>query len=474
MDFARRIVSGKKARFTDASLNLDLDLVQLTDRIILMGYPATGSASLYRNQRKDVLKFLANFIPNSDYMIMNLCPRYENEYDADEFPGLVRRSPWPDHYPPPLSLLPVMVNRIHQFMDQSEDNVLIIHCKAGKGRSGTCALSYLLSQPGLPSAPAIPGSEAIDPRPVTPQREKPMTTQDKLDFLFDFHTSRRMAPGTSSRGVSISSQRRWLRYWARILDGDDPRASLLAREPTSIRTARLVQIRVLLKDDSAGWSRKLFGDHTSIQVYRYKDSIATSLRERELALKQDNKDEFDDKNWDDESEMIVRVANFKELSDNNSTAPLSANPSGAATPNTVPTTPIVGHAPSSLDEELSRAKAEAKCRTLSCSAIYRRPCTTDDVQALSKDHAKASAREQQGLEVDIDREVEFKLLLGKSGSAHGALPAMAALGIIWIVPSFEGVKASSEGQQRTVTVPASEIDFLKPQAHILAVELDFV
>lgn len=73
MDGIRRIVSGKKARFTDGEL--DLDLVQLTDRVILMGYPAsgeyirdehssvfdssiwsnaaasTGLAALYRNQR---------------------------------------------------------------------------------------------------------------------------------------------------------------------------------------------------------------------------------------------------------------------------------------------------------------------------------------------------------------------------------------------------------------------------------------
>ncbi|KAK4046356.1 Telomerase protein component 1 [Microbotryomycetes sp. JL201] len=472
MDFARHIVSGRKARFMDASLGLDLDLVQLTDRIILMGYPATGISAMYRNQRKDVLRFLDHFVPDSNYMIMNLCPRYENTYDSNEFPGLVRRSPWPDHYPPPLSLLPIMVNRIRQFMDQSSANVLIIHCKvhAGKGRSGTCALSYLLTQPGLPSAPALPGSEAIDPRPVTPtQLDEPASKQAKLESLFDFHTSRRMAPGTTSRGVSIASQRRWLRYWARMLDGEDPRANTKdgVDQP---RTSKLIQIRILLKEDSASWTRKLLGDHISVQVYRYKDSIATRLQLRELAVQQGSQDQFDDNKWDDEDEMIVRVADFKELSVNK-TAPPSANPSGAATPNTLPTTPVTSAPHVSLDDELEKAKAQAKCRQLSCSAVYRQPSRVDS-EPLSKDQAKLFAREQDGLEVDIDREIELKLLLGKSGSTHAALPAMAAVGIIWIVPSFEGIGPSGQ-ERRVVTVPANEIDFLKPQAHILAVELEF-
>lgn len=33
-----------------------------------------------------------------------------------------------------------------------------------------------------------------------------------------------MAPGAKSYGVSIASQRRLLGYWARLLDGEDPRS----------------------------------------------------------------------------------------------------------------------------------------------------------------------------------------------------------------------------------------------------------
>ncbi|KAK4052586.1 Telomerase protein component 1 [Microbotryomycetes sp. JL221] len=409
MDFARRIVSGNKARYTSNELDLDLDLVYLTDRIVLMGYPATGLASTYRNQRKDVLKLLEH--QSSDYMILNLCPRYEAKYDASEFKGKVRRCPWPDHHPPPLSMFPIILNRIQPFMNARDDNMLFIHCKAGKGRSGTCAISYLLAQPGLPAAPSVPGTgsepsvKAIDARPVPPKDDANLTLQQKLDHLFEFHTSRRMAPGTKSKGVM-----------------------------------------------------------------RYKDSYATALRERELRLAERGSDKFDDDQWEDEAQdLIVRVADFKELSETG-TAPTSQTPSGATTPYTASSTPVTAVAPT-LDQELAEADVRGEPHVLSCHAIYRPPSRCN-VVAHTKDEAKAQAQNMTGLLLDADREVEFKLLLGKSGSKHGALPAMAALGIIWIVPAFERAK-NSVTSNHTVRIEACEIDFLKPQANIKAVELDF-
>jgi hypothetical protein len=36
-----------------------------------------------------------------------------------------------------------------------------------------------------------------------------------------------MSPGAKRYGVSIASQRRWLGYWCRLLQGEDPRDSTL-------------------------------------------------------------------------------------------------------------------------------------------------------------------------------------------------------------------------------------------------------
>ena len=64
-------MSGKKARTVDKELGapthpspgahlsgVDLDLAVITDQIIIMGWPASGIAALYRNRRSDVRRWL--------------------------------------------------------------------------------------------------------------------------------------------------------------------------------------------------------------------------------------------------------------------------------------------------------------------------------------------------------------------------------------------------------------------------------
>ena len=149
---ARRIVSGQKARFQDPLLHLDLDLTYVTDHIIIMGFPASGVQSLYRNKRSDVRRFLDKRHDNL-YRVYNFCPVTENSYDADEFYGRVSRFPFPDHHVPPLSLIPLFVADITEYLESDPDATAVIHCKAGKGRSGTMTCCYLVSLPYLPTAP---------------------------------------------------------------------------------------------------------------------------------------------------------------------------------------------------------------------------------------------------------------------------------------------------------------------------------
>ncbi|SPC62765.1 related to Phosphatidylinositol-3,4,5-trisphosphate 3-phosphatase PTEN [Ustilago sp. UG-2017b] len=149
---ARRIVSGQKARFKDPLLDLDLDLTYVTDHIIIMGFPASGLQSLYRNKRSDVRRFLDKRHDDL-YRVYNFCPVTENSYDADEFYGRVSRFPFPDHHVPPLSLIPLFVADITDYLESDPDATAVIHCKAGKGRSGTMTCCYLVSLPYLPTAP---------------------------------------------------------------------------------------------------------------------------------------------------------------------------------------------------------------------------------------------------------------------------------------------------------------------------------
>ncbi|KAL1660126.1 hypothetical protein GGF50DRAFT_63836 [Schizophyllum commune] len=153
-DYVRRLVSGNKARFKDKKLDVELDLVYLTDQVIIMGYPASGVEGWYRNPREDVKKFLEHR-HGKNYWIFNFCPLRENSYDASYFDNRVSRFPFPDHHAPPLAILPLVAREIRAWLDGSKERVAVLHCKAGKGRSGTMACAYLLTLQKEISAPEL-------------------------------------------------------------------------------------------------------------------------------------------------------------------------------------------------------------------------------------------------------------------------------------------------------------------------------
>lgn len=149
-------------------------------------------------------------------------------YPDEAVYGRIRHYPWPDHHPPPFRMVPMIVASMRNWLHGEDDKavdagtghdnkkttgegaddnnkslgdkvkaalgsepkkrVVVVHCKAGKGRSGTMACSYLISQCGW-------------------------TAEDALARF----TARRMRPKFGA-GVSIPSQLRWVSYvdrWTR-------------------------------------------------------------------------------------------------------------------------------------------------------------------------------------------------------------------------------------------------------------------
>lgn len=68
----------------------------------------------------------------------------ESHYDYTKFEGKVKFFGWLDHHAPPLTLLYEIVLDMDQFLSENENNVAAVHCKAGKGRTGTVICAYLL------------------------------------------------------------------------------------------------------------------------------------------------------------------------------------------------------------------------------------------------------------------------------------------------------------------------------------------
>ncbi|KAF9457558.1 phosphatases II [Collybia nuda] len=313
-NYIRRLVSGDKARFKDGKLNMELDLIYLTDQVIIMGYPATGIEGLYRNRREDTKRFLEHR-HGKNYWIFNFCPIRENSYDPSFFDGRVSRYPYPDHHAPPLAVMPLLAREMRAWLSGSPDRVAVLHCKAGKGRSGTMACTYLLTLNDTPSPPRLERSysikqwakiraddamdivpddvdehsttevplttisdfpeeshnildnpdltgtpEVLSPAPTIPVPGKSLTSS--LKDVLDLHTSRRMkapsSPGKKlKQGVSIPSQRRWLHYWALILAHEAPsyfweipRSPGSSNDKAGRPKVRLTEIKLQMRESS--------------------------------------------------------------------------------------------------------------------------------------------------------------------------------------------------------------------------------
>lgn len=193
----------------------DLDLAIITDNIIVMSLPTiTFPETMYRNNLSHVKKFLSQHSGNN-YKVFDF--RAEGAgYPDSAFDFRVSHFPFVDHHPPPFNLLILIVDAIHAHLSSSsshntskgdergeesssssvvaprndsekESATAVVHCKAGKGRSGLSICSYLVTYEDW--------------------------SEQYARALF---TRKRMRPGFGE-GVSMPSQRRYLRYmqtWA--------------------------------------------------------------------------------------------------------------------------------------------------------------------------------------------------------------------------------------------------------------------
>jgi phosphatidylinositol-3,4,5-trisphosphate 3-phosphatase/dual-specificity protein phosphatase PTEN len=198
----RAKVSKKKRRFRED--HFDLDMTYIGDRIIAMGYPAQGVESLYRNPFEDVRQFLEEK-HHGHYIVYNLCT--ERSYDSELFDGRVLKFPFSDHNPPRFDMIREFCVHASNWLKQKTDNVIVVHCKAGKGRTGVMICALLLYCSRYTSA----------------------------DECMQFYGEKRTLNG---KGVTIPSQRRFVRYFERFLKEGRPRD--MPFQPNSCKLNKLV------------------------------------------------------------------------------------------------------------------------------------------------------------------------------------------------------------------------------------------
>jgi phosphatidylinositol-3,4,5-trisphosphate 3-phosphatase/dual-specificity protein phosphatase PTEN len=148
-----------------------------------MGFPADNVEGVYRNPLISVKKFFDRYHPGC-YRLYNLCS--EREYDPIKFDNRVARFPFDDHNPPTLKLIVDFCEDVQKFLGEDEKNVVAVHCKAGKGRTGVMICCWLLHNKAHPDS----------------------------DSALKFYGDKRTKNG---KGVTIPSQRRYITYYQTIL-----------------------------------------------------------------------------------------------------------------------------------------------------------------------------------------------------------------------------------------------------------------
>ena len=146
----KHLVSKKKLRFIQDGF--DLDLSYITPRIIAMGWPSTGKESYYRNSATQVKAFIERYHAGH-LKVYNLCK--ERAYPASLL-GLpeaqLEQHGFYDHNAPPLALLRPFCISASRWLEADPLNVIAVHCKAGKGRTGMMISALLLHSGEAPTA----------------------------------------------------------------------------------------------------------------------------------------------------------------------------------------------------------------------------------------------------------------------------------------------------------------------------------
>ena len=153
-----------------------------TSVIATSGPSSSYPQRVYRNPTDALVQFL-DLKYGTNWAIWQFRAEGTGYPDEDVY-GRIHHLPWPDHHPPPFALIPPIVASMRNWLHGGKkgSRVVVVHCKAGKGRSGTVACSYLVS-------------------------EREWKAEDAMRRF----TERRMRVGFGP-GVSVQSQIRWIGY----------------------------------------------------------------------------------------------------------------------------------------------------------------------------------------------------------------------------------------------------------------------
>lgn len=134
---SQKLESDPLAYFTEWNSIL-LNLSYITDGIYLMCQPSVKDV-IKRNDIRIIHDYIVEQCGNDNYYIINL---HLDNYDKRVFDNRVLYIPFPDHCAPRIEYFINVSKEMDRIRRENNNCKLFIHCKAGRGRSGTVYCAY--------------------------------------------------------------------------------------------------------------------------------------------------------------------------------------------------------------------------------------------------------------------------------------------------------------------------------------------
>ncbi|KAM6958381.1 tensin-1 isoform 13-T13 [Tautogolabrus adspersus] len=117
----------------------EVDLVYITERIISVCFPAGAEERSYITHLKEVATMLRSK-HGEHYLMLNLS---EWRSDLSNFNPKVLEFGWPDHHAPALDKICSMCKAIDTWLNGDPRNVVVLHNKGNRGRTGVVVAAYM-------------------------------------------------------------------------------------------------------------------------------------------------------------------------------------------------------------------------------------------------------------------------------------------------------------------------------------------
>uniref|UniRef100_A0A8L0DVA3 Tensin 1 n=1 Tax=Oncorhynchus mykiss TaxID=8022 RepID=A0A8L0DVA3_ONCMY len=116
--------------------NYEVDLVYITERIISVSFPSGAEERSYTSNIKEVASMLASK-HGEHYLLLNLSER------RNDITKLNHKFGWPDHYAPALDKICSMCKAMDTWLNADQHNVVVLHNKGNRGRTGVVVAAYM-------------------------------------------------------------------------------------------------------------------------------------------------------------------------------------------------------------------------------------------------------------------------------------------------------------------------------------------